>query len=71
MENFDRENIDELLEICQIRHIFPPQNFAPYGILAFYRLITKIRCECASLYKSTNIRKHTSIATHDKPEGKE
>ena len=24
MENFDRENIDELLEIRQIRHYFPP-----------------------------------------------
>ena len=31
MENFDRENIDELLEICQIRQYFPRQNFAPYG----------------------------------------
>ena len=32
MENFDRENIDELLEIRQIRQYFPRQNFAPYGI---------------------------------------
>ena len=32
MENFDRENIDELLEICQIRQYFPRQNFALYGI---------------------------------------
>ena len=32
MENFDRENIDELLEIRQIINIFPLQNFAPYGI---------------------------------------
>ena len=31
MENFDRENIDELLEICQIRQYFPRQNFVPYG----------------------------------------
>ena len=31
MENFDRENIDELLEIRQIRQYFPRQNFAPYG----------------------------------------
>ena len=31
MENFDRENIDELLEIRQIRQYFPCQNFAPYG----------------------------------------
>ena len=33
MENFDRENIDELLEICQIRQYFTGQNFVPYGIL--------------------------------------
>ena len=35
MENFDRENIDELLEICQIRQYFPRQNFAPYGELNY------------------------------------
>ena len=33
MENFDRENIDELLEIHQICQYFPRQIFAPYGIL--------------------------------------
>ena len=33
MENFDRENIDELLEIRQIRQYFPCQNFAPYSTL--------------------------------------
>ena len=27
MENFDRENIDELLEIRQIRQYFPRQKF--------------------------------------------
>ena len=27
MENFDRENIDELLEIHQIRQYFPPSKF--------------------------------------------
>ena len=31
MENFDRENIDQLLEIRQIRQYFPRQKFAPYG----------------------------------------
>ena len=31
MENFDRENIDKLLEIRQIRQYFPPSNFAPYS----------------------------------------
>ena len=33
MENFDRENIDELLEI---RQYFPHQNFALYGNLRKY-----------------------------------
>ena len=32
MENFDRENIDELLKI---RQYFPRQNFAPYGNYVF------------------------------------
>ena len=32
MENFDRENIDELLEIRQIRQYFPRQNFVPYTV---------------------------------------
>ena len=32
MENFDRENIDQLLEIRQIRQYFHCQNFVPYGI---------------------------------------
>ena len=27
MENFDRENIDELLEIHQIHQYFPPSKF--------------------------------------------
>ena len=31
MENFDSENIDELLEIRQIRQYFPPSKFVPYG----------------------------------------
>ena len=29
MENFERENIDELLKICQIYQYFSCQNFAP------------------------------------------
>ena len=32
-ENFDGENVDELIKIRQIRQYFPHQNFAPYGIL--------------------------------------
>ena len=35
MENFDRENIDELLEIRQIYQYFPCQNFVPYGICMY------------------------------------
>ena len=35
MENFNSENIDELLEIRQIRQYFPRQNFAPYGSLQY------------------------------------
>ena len=31
MENFDRENVDELLEIRQIHQYFPHKNFVPYG----------------------------------------
>jgi len=29
VENFDQENVDKLIKICQY---FPCQNFAPYGI---------------------------------------
>ena len=32
MKIFDRENIDKLLEICQICKYFPHQNFALYDI---------------------------------------
>ena len=32
VENFDGENVDELIKIHQIRQYFPCQNFAPYGI---------------------------------------
>jgi len=32
VENFDEENVDELIKIRQIRQYFPRQNFAPYGI---------------------------------------
>ena len=45
MENFDRENIDELLEIRQIRQYFPRPNFAPYGI--YMELLT---CNSPLLY---------------------
>ena len=31
VENFEMENVDELVKIRQIRQYFPRQNFAPYG----------------------------------------
>ena len=34
MENFDRENIDELLEIRQIRQCFPPSKFCAIQYVA-------------------------------------
>ena len=40
MENFDRENIDKLLEIHQICQYFPRQNFSPYS--TFQRLMIPI-----------------------------
>ena len=33
MENFDRENIDELLEIRQIRQYFPPSKICAVRLL--------------------------------------
>ena len=37
MENFDRENIDELLEICQIRQYFPPSKFCAVQYFCYKR----------------------------------
>jgi len=34
VENFDGENVDELIKICQIHQYFPHQNFVPYGIIS-------------------------------------
>jgi len=31
VENFDGENVDELIKIVKFVNIFPRQNFAPYG----------------------------------------
>ena len=35
MENFDGENIDELLEIRKIRQYFPPSKFCAIRYLKF------------------------------------
>jgi len=31
-KNFDGENVDELIKICQIRQYFPPSKFSPYSM---------------------------------------
>ena len=36
MENFDRENIDKLLEICQICQYFPPSKLCAVRYARFY-----------------------------------
>ena len=38
MENFHRENIDELLEIHQICQYFPCQKFVPYGTVSNFHV---------------------------------
>ena len=53
MENFDRENIDELLEIHQIRQYFPCQNFALYGMYTCEVLNIKIIRTVSYQYVST------------------
>ena len=37
MENFDRENIDELLKICQIRQYFPPSKILHPTVLDIFQ----------------------------------
>jgi len=32
VENFDGENVDELIKFVKFVNIFPRQHFAPYGI---------------------------------------
>ena len=41
MENFDRENIDELLEICQIHQYFPVKILCRTVIHAFFHLASQ------------------------------
>ena len=43
MENFDRENIDELLEIRQIRQYFPPLKFCAVRYLLLTALLESIQ----------------------------
>jgi len=36
VENFDRENVDELIKIRQIRQYFPPSKFCAIRYMAIY-----------------------------------
>ena len=47
MENFDRENIDELLEICQTRQYFLPSKFYTVWYVA-------IKCILLTVIRSNN-----------------
>jgi len=42
VENFDGENVDELIKICEIRQYFPPSKFCTirYMLLATYMLLS-------------------------------
>ena len=44
MENFDRENIDELLEIRQIRQYFPPSKFCAVRYIIKHSLLCRRHC---------------------------
>ena len=61
MENFDRENIDELLEIRQIRQYFPHQKFALYDSFNVYflpppdRYIKRLIIHVCSIAKGTAV----------------
>ena len=48
MENFDGENIDELLEIRQIHQYFPPSKICAVRYAGFVKMLT-----IASLYIET------------------
>ena len=54
MENFDRENIDELLEICQICQYFPRSKFCAVLLLimvAILKIILYIRNIITSFHR--------------------
>ena len=49
MENFDGENIDELLEIRQICQYFPPSKFYTIRQLLFSKLLSLLRMQLGEL----------------------
>ena len=58
MENFDRENIDELLEICRIR-----QYFSPSKICAVWYIATVVIANIWQYYRTPI--DHKSIAGYN------
>ena len=50
MENFDRENIDELLEICQILQYFPPSKFCTIWYMYVSMYIRTYACTICVVY---------------------
>jgi len=45
VENFDKENVDKLIKICQISQYFPHQKFAPYSIVTISNVLSDdIKC---------------------------
>ena len=49
MENFDRENIDKLLEIRQIRQYFPPSKFCAVRYIIIFQLCRMSRSDAADI----------------------
>ena len=54
MENFDRENIDKLLEICQICQQFSHQNFASFGVYTIHaHSMSNCHAQCIDIIIAT------------------
>ena len=59
MENLDRENIDKLLEIRQIRQYFPPSKFYAIWYVYYASIILRmIGCKIILELQGVNIYKH-------------
>ena len=56
MENFDRENNDELLEIRQIRQYFPPLKFCA---VQYMSLMYTVNIYMVVIYILTNVHLST------------
>ena len=62
MENFDRENIDELLEIRQIRQYFPPSKICAIRYISVPTIAIKLGV-CIRTIKGLSIKdQHSNVA---------